>query len=218
MHSVDWRNIRVVIFDMDGTLYEQGIVRRRMAMRLLIHALTGGWRDALALMHYRRNMEQLANSRAINIHRIQFKATATAFSLPEQKVATVVHKWINVSPLDILKEAVFRDVDRVFANLQSKKIKIGVFSDYPVSEKIAVLALPADAWCSSTDEDIGRLKPETAGLIKIMTRLGGDPSNCLMIGDRMDRDYQCAAAVGVPFLLRTDNEFFTRLAVCLERS
>jgi HAD superfamily hydrolase (TIGR01549 family) len=210
--------VRAVIFDMDGTLYRQRPVRLKMAVRLIVHSVLGGWMDALILWHYRRNLERLADQRAQDVHLIQFKATAAAFSTAEQNVAAVVREWMEVRPLDTLKRQKFQDVDRVFALLQERKIKIGVFSDYPVIGKIEALGLRVDAYCSSTDDDIGRFKPEKTGLVKILSTLGMESASSVFVGDRMDRDYPCAMAAGVPFLHRDDSMFFTRLLVVLERS
>ncbi len=216
--SINWNTVHAVVFDMDGTLYCQKPVRLKMAMQLVVHAALGGWLDALIIIYYRRNVERLADQRARDIHLIQFKATAKAFSLTEQAVAAIVHEWMDVRPLEFLKSEIFQDVDRVFLLLQERQIKIGIFSDYPVIKKIKALELSVDASCSSTDDDIGRFKPEKAGLIKILSTLGAEPASCVFVGDRKDRDYPCALAADVPFLHRNDALFFTRLATVLERS
>jgi putative hydrolase of the HAD superfamily len=212
--SINWDTVQAVIFDMDGTLYSQRLVRLKMAMQLAVHVSHGGWLDVLTLMHYRMSLERLASERARDIHLDRFKATAKALSLTEQAVANIVNEWMDLRPLKFLKDGIFQDVDRVFSLLKNRQIKIGIFSDYPVAHKIQALGLTVDASCSSTDDDIGQFKPGKTGLIKIISKLRVGPAECIFIGDRIDRDYLCSLEANVPFLHRYDSRFF----VCLKNS
>lgn len=218
--AIEWKSVRGVIFDMDGTLYRQEPVRLRIAFQLLLHAIQSrnGWLDLLVLKDYRRNRDLLAETRAFNVSDIQFKATAQACKLPEDRVAKIVHEWMNLRPLHHLSSARYTDIDRVFSVLKSRGVKIGVYSDYPVKEKMNALGLEANALCCSTEEGIDRLKPEPAGLIKTIKMLGLTPKDCVMIGDRADRDGLCAQNASVKFLLCKDPHFYSRLLVDLSRS
>lgn len=217
---IDWRNIHGVIFDMDGTLYRQGPVRLRMAIKLLIHALTKkqGWRDLQVLKHYRKNREALAESLAQNVSQIQFKATAQAYQMTEEQVAGIVHEWMDLKPLPAVKAARFENIDRIFEVLKARGVKIGVFSDYPVTEKLRALGLEADIQCCSTESDVDRLKPEPAGLIRTVEMLGLARGDCLMIGDRQERDGLCAESASVAFLLCKGADFYTHLIGDINRS
>ena len=39
MLNLDWRRAELVVFDVDGTLYDQSCLRRRMIRQLLLHCL-----------------------------------------------------------------------------------------------------------------------------------------------------------------------------------
>ena len=216
MSDIDWEKIDAIIFDMDGTLYKQSLVRISMLWQLIAHIALGGLRDVLVLMHYRQCIEKISNAPDSIVCEIQFKATAKFFSISEREVQVIIHEWMTIRPLVYLKKYVYTDVDSVFQFLRQKKIKIGIFSDYPVSEKISALGLLVDACCSSSDGDVGHLKPNPKGLIKTIERLSVRANRSLMIGDRMDRDFLCAKAAGVPFVLRTGDKFFTKLAGFLQ--
>ena len=54
--SVDWRAVDLVIFDVDGTLYDQSRLRLRMALEMAGSALAGGGaRDLRIVRSYRRH-------------------------------------------------------------------------------------------------------------------------------------------------------------------
>lgn len=217
--AIEWGNIRGVIFDMDGTLYRQGPIRFRMLRELLGHVLTDkcGWRDLLVLKHYRQNRERLAEARARNVSGVQFRITAQRYRLPEERVQEIVHEWMDIKPLEYLKAARYANVERVFQMLKARNIKVGVFSDYPAVEKVKALGLDVDAICCSTEGDVDCLKPESAGLIKIVETMGLAPDDCVMIGDRSERDGLCAENAGMAFLLCKDKDFYTRLLADLSR-
>lgn len=218
--GADWKNIRGVIFDMDGTLYRQKPVRLRMAIKLLAHLITNkhGWRDLLVLRHYRLNREVLAESGALNVSHVQFKATAQIYNLTEEQVAEIVNEWMDLKPLSLLRSARFENVDRIFDTLKERGIKIGVFSDYPVKEKLIALGLKADVTCCSTAIGIDRLKPAPTGLVKIVEMLGLKHNDCVMIGDRVDRDGLCAERASIAFLLCKREDFYTHLLADLNNN
>jgi HAD superfamily hydrolase (TIGR01549 family) len=102
-------------------------------------------------------------------------------------------------------------VDSFFEALARRGIKIGIFSDYPIEDKMAMLGLHADASCYSLERDIDRLKPQTAGLQKLVEKMGLNGSECLFIGDRDSRDGACARRFGMPFLLCRGRGFYKNL-------
>lgn len=210
---MDWSSVLGVVFDLDGTLYHQTPVRMRMARKLLQHAVRErkGWRDIRMLQHFRKNREALAESCPKYVREEQYAATARAFDVGTDTVATVVHRWMEVAPLEILRSARYRDVDTFFATLRARGIRIGVLSDYPVEAKLSTLGLQADAVCCSTEPDVDCLKPGTAGLKKLLDFLRLEPSECVMIGDRMERDGACARSLNVRFLLCNGRDFYSGL-------
>jgi len=67
---------------------------------------------------------------------------------------------------------------------------------------MAALGLHADHFVAATDEGIDALKPHPAGIESIMLAQQLSSDECLFIGDRDDRDGECARRVGMPYLLR----------------
>lgn len=205
---------------MDGTLYRQNHLRFRMAISLLIHFITTsrGARDVRVLRHFRQNREYLADIGADNVAKIQYESTAKLYQVSESTVEKIVQKWMLQKPLALLRQSRFKDVELVFSELKSRGIKIGIYSDYPVLEKLNALGLHADAHCCSTDKDVNRYKPAPDGFIKILNKLGLNYSDCLIIGDSLKRDGACAKKLKMPFLLCKGAHFYTDLFLKLHRA
>lgn len=213
MNKIEWEQVKAVILDLDGTLYNQKRLRFVMSIKLIIHCLTSlrGLRDLRIIRHYRANREKLSASRVRNPAQIQFSATAEAFATSRDEIAAILHEWFEVKPLQYLKKYRYDNVADFISIMRSSGIKVAVFSDYPVKEKLKALELDVDFSCCATDNDINRLKPEPAGLIKVMGAFKLPAAHCLMIGDRTDRDGACADNVNMKFILREGDDFFARL-------
>ena len=84
----------------------------------------------------------------------------------------------------------------LFTRLRERDIKVGVFSDYPVTEKLAALGLRADVCACATDAAIDRFKPDPAGLQSLCSVLKVEPAGCIHMGDRKEIDELCAQACG----------------------
>jgi FMN phosphatase YigB (HAD superfamily) len=87
-----------------------------------------------------------------------------------------------------------------FSFLQDRGIHIGVFSDYPVVEKVARLGL--SHWISvalcATDAEIGAFKPHPAGFFRACAVWGLAPEEVLYVGDRPEVDAVGASRAGMP--------------------
>jgi putative hydrolase of the HAD superfamily len=184
----DWQKAHAVIFDVDGTLYHQGSVRLRTLRDLVIHS-------------YRQNRELLAG-----------QSTVTQFfqaGVDSELVRATVEYWMHTHPLRYLRAARFKGVDHFFKELKDRGTRIAILSDYPAEKKVQALGLHADIIvCSS---DAGRLKPAPDGLRKIVEYLGVSPCECIMIGDRREKDGLCAEAMDMPFMLCQGAQFYTSL-------
>ena len=201
----DWRAIRAVVFDVDGTLYDAPPVRRRMALELLAHCVLNPRRLGLLrlLQTFRRSREEMAETEALDIPTLQYRRPAEMLGISERAVADAVAEWILERPLKHVARHRAAHVDAFFDLLRRAGRPIGVHADYPTGRKLAALGLSADVEVSANDADVARLKPHPAGLEVALRRLGCAPAECLMIGDREERDGAAARRLGVPFLLRS---------------
>src|SRR3546814_12185092 len=65
------------------------------------------------------------------------------------------------------------------------------------------LVIRAHLTGSATHEEGGSLKPDPAGLQKIIAIAVVAPRRSLMIGDRLDRDWEAARQIGMKALIRS---------------
>ena len=201
--NVEWERVELVVFDVDGTLYDQGRLRRIMILLLLRHLVIhpNDYGLIRLLSTFRRCREELAKEGCSNIGRLQYERPASRLGIGARTVEKQVELWMHEVPLKVLRRCRFRDVDRVFASFRARNRALAVLSDYPAAKKLEVLDLKVDLCVSGVDVEVDRLKPDPAGLRYILERMGIAATNALMIGDRDDRDGECARRIGVPFLL-----------------
>ena len=207
---VDWKTIDVVIFDLDGTLYNQQWLRVRMLMQMLSTATRSRSLQVPLMLHaFRRCREELANVAADDFLFLQYEITAMRLGCSIEDVRDVVAEWIERRPLAVIAECTFPGVPKLFAALAASNRSIAVFSDYPAEAKLEAMKLHADFIVSATDKDVGQLKPNPAGLHKILKLAGTEPRRSIMIGDRFDRDWEAARRVGMRALIRSSRPHAT---------
>jgi FMN phosphatase YigB (HAD superfamily) len=200
--SADWRDIRLVAFDVDGTLYRQRPLHLRMGCDMVLHAVAKRDLNAINVVSaYRRIREHLAANEVLDFEQVLIAETAKATSTSPECVHAIVSEWIETRPLRYLKSCVFSGVPQLFAGLQRAGKKIGVFSDYPATEKLAAMGLAVHHVVAASD--VGLLKPHARGLQSLMAAASSTARDTLFIGDRADRDGVAGQRAGVRTLIRS---------------
>jgi len=202
----DWSAIQLVVFDVDGTLYNQRLLRALMARDLLFHiAARGDFRLLQVLRAYRTIRERLGDQGVADFQRTLISETAAAAGVAPDYVLGTVAEWIEQRPLPYLARSRYPGLLELFAGLKRKGKTVGILSDYPARAKLAALSLGADHVVSAGDDGVGFLKPHTRGLEVLMARAGVDAGSALVIGDRADRDGEVARRMGVRALVRSSS-------------
>lgn len=196
---------RLVVFDLDGTLYRQGPVRRAMLVDLLRSGGTPGRLVRLRLLRrFRQLREDMALTAPQGFDAPLFAQLARETGQDAGPLRALVTEWIEERPLRHLAAARVPGAAGFFDALRRHGIIVAVWSDYPVAAKLVALGLRADHQICATDSTVNALKPHPAGLVQAMARAGVSPHQTLMVGDRLPHDGAAAAAAGVDFLLRSN--------------
>jgi FMN phosphatase YigB (HAD superfamily) len=200
----DWDNIRLVVFDVDGTLYRQRPLRLRMARDMLLYTLLNRDLNVVAVLaKYRRIRERLGDEQVIDFERILIAETATTTANSPDKVRAIVSEWVEQRPLPYLAACRYPGLPQLFAGLRRKGKSIGIFSDYPVKTKLEALELTANHVVCAGDETVGMLKPHPRGLESLIAAAGVKADATVLIGDRTDRDGLAARRAGARALIRS---------------
>lgn len=205
---IDWKRIDLVVFDVDGTLYDQRAVRTRMLVRIAGEVLrTRSLALPLTLARFRRCREELGSAQNGDFRRRQYEMTAIRVGQTPEFVEELVEEWMQIRPLPLLRACRIKGVEALFDALRSSGKRIGIFSDYPAEAKLSALALTADWIVSASDPDVAQLKPNPAGLIKILQSSGTPPDRTLFVGDRIDRDWEAARRANMRALIRSKRSY-----------
>ena len=99
----------------------------------------------------------------------------------------------------------------IYVALAKKAAKHVVLATNPIFPRVAVESrlewsgVSADSFALITDyENSSFCKPNPAYFTEILTKLGVDAQNCLMIGNNADEDIAAAQAAGLSTFLLTD--------------
>ncbi len=196
---------RLVVFDVDGTLYDQRKVRRSMAALLMRHLLgTGKISTVRTLRAYRRAREATADAEDGDFEATALASAARDGGITEDRARTVVEEWMHRRPLPLISRHRYPGVAELFAELRRRGTVVGVLSDYPAWAKLRAMELEPDLVAAAGDPGIEFQKPHPAGLAHLMGHVGVLPAQTLLIGDRLDRDGAAARRCGVDVLIRSD--------------
>lgn len=199
----DWSDIDLVVFDVDGTLYNQRPLRIRMFAELAKHvALSRDMAVPKVIAIYRSLREELGAAEMLNFEGTLIERTAWRTGLGAERVRAIVSEWIESRPLGHLASCAVPGADKLFRGLRAKEKRIGIWSDYPAVAKLDALRLQADIVLSSSDARIQVLKPHPRGLEVIMSCAGIAAARTLVIGDRIERDGAAARRAAAWPLIR----------------
>jgi len=198
----DFENFKLFIFDLDGTLYDQAKLRRRMVLNLISRIITFRLSpsDLRIISSFRRQRENHKGFRSLTIEKDQYLWCAEELNEPVDRVRTCIRENMHLRPLKHLYKARYPAVEDVFDILKKQKKSIAIYSDHPIKEKMVALCLTADAYFCSTDEELLQLKPSGKAIETICKRMLVPKKESILIGDRDDTDRESAIQAGIAFL------------------
>lgn len=195
---LDYSKFRAVIFDVDGTLYNQRSLRSKMALEMLafLFLKPSHMKELIIVREFRKLREKFVQREEVSLLEAQYRWVSVSLNIDHCIVKSVVDNWILVRPLKHLISCRPPGLFELFERIKRKEIKLGVFSDHPPEEKLSALKLEADLSACALDAEINRFKPNPAGLLHLCDKFGVAPSETLHIGDREDRDHLAARSCG----------------------
>jgi HAD superfamily hydrolase (TIGR01509 family) len=193
--------IAAILFDVDGTLYLQSRLRRRVLLRLLSYSLANpraGVRAIRVVQEYRRALENLRERPvSCDIGLEQLEMTAQRAGLTSAETDRIMRQWFISEPLKILPACACEGLARFLAAASARSIRMAIVSDYEPAGKLEALGVARHFEAIVTPRNTGRLKPHPAGLQRALDLLQVDPEQALYIGDRLDVDLPAAQHAGV---------------------
>jgi FMN phosphatase YigB (HAD superfamily) len=194
---------KAVIFDVDGTLYDQRKLRFFMAKDLLFCIIQqpNRFTELRIVYHFRRMRKRYASEATCDLENGQYAWPAQAAGVSPEKVREVVMNWMFERPLAYLQSCCYPGAKTLFSQVQQLGIPIGIFSDYPAIDKLKALGLSAQVVVSATCAEVNRLKPDPTGLLVTAKKLDVPVEECLFIGDQEAKDGACARRAGMPYVI-----------------
>jgi len=201
-------SIRAILLDVDGTLYHQKPLQGLMALELCtLPAILKSWRLAISTVQTlrsfrsaREDLRRIGNPEDYLLFELQYRKASERAGVEPTDVERVVSEWIYRRPLKYLPYCRRRGIEAFLSDVGRKGLRIGVFSDYPVQEKLQVLGLAnqVDLMLCATDKEINAFKPHPRGFLHACKSWDLRPEEVLYVGDRPEVDAKGAVAAGMP--------------------
>jgi FMN phosphatase YigB (HAD superfamily) len=201
-------SLKAIVFDVDGTLYRQGPLRRAMLRRLIAgHASRPlrGWRTLKVLRAYRQAQEHLRVRPAGDVATAQIAITCERTELGQSFVVECVERWMEHEPLALLPRCLQPGLIEFLRACKDRGLRLAALSDYPVEAKLRAMGVADffDVALSAQAAEIGVFKPNPVGLQVTLERLGASAAESLYIGDRVEVDAVAAEAAGIACAILT---------------
>lgn len=189
---------KVVIFDLDGTLYS----KRAMSWRMLC-AAPRDWRKMLLERRARRALKGKWYGDGDFFYQALFSHIANNSTLSIDEV----RRWYTFEYMPLMVHVIGKYYKpapwvKSFVNeCHQSGIRLVVLSDYGhAKEKLHALGLELSLfdWVVSAPE-LGGLKPAPQLLNWVAEKMGVQPHQCLVIGDREDTDGELARSTNARF-------------------
>lgn len=192
------KQYKAVIFDLDGTLYDN----RHLPIQLVLSdPLKAFWMLSERLARKRLMGKEFESEQ--DFRRTQYRMIGVKHGSTAEQARLWYEKSYMPSMVRIIgeKHPVRPWVEPLVKQLKERGMKLAVFSDYAwTREKLAALGIDQTLFDVIIDSPaLGGLKPCKRSFLTVIEMLGSTPQDTLMIGDREDTDGAGARAVGMDF-------------------
>ncbi len=196
---------KAVIFDLDGTLYDN----TKLPGYVVVHSLCH-----LRYLYSERLCRHHMSGRFYGTKGATYKELFRRISAAAHKSEDKVQKWYwnEYMPLQVnMLERHFHKkswVDGTLSSLRAKGIKLACFSEYSfIREKLKAIDISPDSFDLLVDAPTaGGCKPCRKAFLYIADKLECAPEEILMVGDREDTDGAGAEAANMGFVLVPKND------------
>lgn len=187
-NSIDLSKVKVVSWDIDGTLYDLQILMSHFKKDLLRRMFSFGWidawRDFFRLLRFKRFMDKI-------------RANAGNYDVPTVPNREAIEETQHEMYGRILPSiGLLPGVIDLLEWLATQPVRQVVFSDYKSTGKLTALGVRDYFDTVFAGEELGHLKPSPAVFTKLTEALEIPPEALLHIGDRPDTDGAAATTVG----------------------
>lgn len=185
---------KAIIFDIDGTLYESRHFPLKLILADPLH---------IGMLARERRCRKRLQGRYFPEKNGYYDALFSAMSANPEKSRRWFYEVYMPSQVEIIKRSMPKraHLKELMAYLKGKGMKLAVLSDYAMAaEKLSACGLePSDFDLVWESPELGGLKPCREVFQKACMELGAEPSQTLMIGDKLSTDGG-AMAIGMPFI------------------
>jgi putative hydrolase of the HAD superfamily len=174
--------IKVVAFDVDGTLYPNSAV--------YIRALPFALRNLSAIHAFSRVRKEIRKMRPLtDFHRTQTELFAARKKIAGEAATKIIEKVFYGRWAAITRAArLFPHARETLVRLKDAGLRLAALSDFPLSRKLAVWGLePLFDYCKSCEE-IGYLKPNPEPFQDLMNFFDAPARQILYVGNNYAYD------------------------------
>jgi FMN phosphatase YigB (HAD superfamily) len=196
---VSGSDLRGIVFDLDGTLYELWARKARMALLL--------WREIgllRRLQPVRRSLRgRVFSSREELLDEMYSRLASRAGVATERAARWYRERFLAEFVRLLRRRARARPgLEGLLRGLRERGIRLAVLSDYGmVEERLEALEIDLSLFDEiAAMEDWGVLKPAGSPLRDISGKWGVEPSGVIVVGDRFELDGRSAEEAGMEFV------------------
>ena len=217
--------IKVVCFDIDGTLYPKWITNWKLVRSFFPSLLL-----ALRIQRFREHIRNEEKKETVPADRQGFRLRQARWVCDQsrnkvegdcvEKIAIQIEQqfytnwrkaFSSLQPYPYMRE--------VLENLRSQGIRIAALSDFPIEKKLEALGVDDLVEYAVCAEDSGYLKPRQEPFLKVCEKMDVDPKDILYVGDSCKKDMFGASRVGMKTALidpsaKTEKKRTHRLHEC----
>jgi FMN phosphatase YigB (HAD superfamily) len=193
-----FRGLKGIIFDLDGTLYDQ----RGLALRLI--AANPRY---MVLIRKERMVRKLLSGRDMESPERFFLLFFASLARLSGKPESFLRSWYFNRYIPLMCSILKRyyvprpGTDELFGLLKKAAFPFAVYSDYPLTaERLAALGLNPELCPCYGPDSFGALKPASRPFRIIAENLGSPCAATLVAGDRAETDGAGAAACGMRYI------------------